>query len=447
MTTDISATCLTLTSPADILAAVPYLVGFHPADSLIVVGLAQSRAKVAARWNVPMPPGTLAPLTALFQREEVSQVVVVGYGPGEAVTPAVDEATAIAAGAGVEVAEALRAHDGRYWSYVCDSATCCPPEGTPYDPRSSRVAAEATVRGLVALPDRQTLQRTIAPITGPVRLAMRRATAEAIHTLRTALATTSGGAASVSGGAVSPVAGAYGVEAGAVSDVADSGSGSGVPRVSGGAVSAGVCGVEARAVSVVSASDEFAGVFVAEGLARVRAALARAAAGDRLDDAEAARLGLDLAVIRIRDEAWTLMDDSHIALWKDLTRRLEPAFIPPVASLLAMAGWRAGDSILATIALERALAIDPHYSMANLLMHALQHLLPPAVLDGRMPAPDELDAAMGEPKASWLQPLLALAEHHPEPDALHAGDLGPSAFPSDTRPGPGDPDLADERTA
>ncbi|TXK39285.1 DUF4192 domain-containing protein [Nonomuraea sp. C10] len=435
MTTDISATCLTLTSPADILAAVPYLVGFHPADSLIVVGLAQSRAKVAARWNVPMPPGTLAPLTALFQREEVSQVVVVGYGPGEAVTPAVDEATAIAAGAGVEVAEALRAHDGRYWSYVCDSATCCPPEGTPYDPRSSRVAAEATVRGLVALPDRQTLQRTIAPATGPVRLAMRRATADAIHTLRTALTTTSGGAVSavhpVSDGAVSAEAGAYGVEAGAVSDVAVPESASGVPRVSGGAV---------------SASDEFAGVFVAEGLARVRAALARAAAGDRLDDAEAARLGLALAVIRVRDEAWTLMDDSHIALWKDLTRRLEPAFIPPVASLLAMAGWRAGDSILATIALERALAIDPHYSMANLLMHALQHLLPPAVLDGRMPAPDELDAAMGEPRASWLQPLLALIEHHPEPDALHAGDLGPSAFPSDTGSGPGAPDLADEKT-
>ncbi|MEV4836522.1 DUF4192 domain-containing protein [Nonomuraea sp. NPDC049486] len=450
MTTDISATCLTLTSPADILAAVPYLVGFHPADSLIVVGLAQSRAKVAARWNVPMPPGTLAPLTALFQREEVSQVVVVGYGPGEAVTPAVDEATAIAAGAGVEVAEALRAHDGRYWSYVCDSATCCPPEGTPYDPRSSRVAAEATVRGLVALPDRQTLQRTIAPATGPVRLAMRRATADAIHTLRTALTTTSGGAVSavhsVSGGAVSPMAGACGVGAGAVSDVAVPESATGVPSVSGGAVAAGACGVEARAVSVVSASDEFAGVFVAEGLARVRAALARSAAGDRLDDAEAARLGLALAVIRVRDEAWTLMDDSHIGLWKDLTRRLEPAFIPPAASLLAMAGWRAGDSTLATIALERALAIDPHYSMANLLMHALQHLLPPAVLDGRMPAPDELDAAMGEPKASWLQPLLALIEHHPEPDALQAGDLGPSAFPSDTWPSTGTPDLADEKT-
>ncbi|MFG1942513.1 DUF4192 domain-containing protein [Nonomuraea sp. NPDC048826] len=355
MTTDISASCLTLTSPADILAAVPYLVGFHPSDSLIVVGLTGSQAKVAARWDVPMPPGTLAPLVPLFEREAVTQVVIVGYGPGEAVTPAVDEATAMASRASVEVAEALRAHDGRYWSYVCDSGTCCPPDGTPYDPLSSRVAAEATVRGLVALPDRQALQRTIAPLTGPVRLAMRRATAEAVHDLRTALA-----------GASDP--------------------------------------------------DAFAGAFVTRGLARVRAVLTRAATGDRLDDAEAAQLGLDLSVIRIRDEAWTLMDDSHIALWKDLTRRLEPAFVPPVASLLAMASWRAGDSILATIALERALALDPHYSMGNLLMHALQHLLPPAVLKDRMPSPDELDAAMGKPQSSWLTPLRPLIDHDLDPN-------------------------------
>lgn len=378
MTTDISAACLTLTSPADILAAVPYLVGFHPADSLIVVGLAHSQAKVAARWNVPMPPGTLAPLTRLFEREQITQAVIVGYGPGEAVTPAVDEATATAAAAGVEVAEALRAHDGRYWSYVCDSATCCPPDGTPYDPLSSRVAAEATVRGLVALPDRQTLQRTVAPITGPPRQSMSRATAEAIAAFRTA--------------------------AGALAAVS--------PADEPAAASSGIGGFAGQ-----PAADEFAGEFVAQGLARVRAAMARAAEGDRLDDAEAARLGLDLMVIRIRDEAWTMMDDSHIPLWKDLTRRLEPAFVPPAASLLAMAAWRAGDSILATIALERALTIDPHYSMANLLMHALQHLLPPAVLDGRMPAPDELDAAMGPPRASWLLPLLTAIEHTPDPPA------------------------------
>jgi len=346
MTTNTSEPSLTLTSPADILAAIPYLVGFHPVDSLIVIGLAGGQAKVAARWGLPFPPGTLAPLTALFDREEVAQVVLVGYGPGERVTPAVDEARAVAARAGVEVGEALRADGGRFWSYVCDSARCCPPEGTPYDSSGSRIAAEATVRGLVALPDRQALERTIAPVTGPVRTAMRQATAAAVHEF--------------------------------------------------------LAGLEAAADP-----DAFARRFVAQGLARVRSALS---AGDRLDDAEAARLGLDLAVIRVRDEAWTRLTPCHTDLWKDLTRRLEPAFVPPAASLLAMAAWRSGDSVLAGIALERTLAIDPGYSMANLLRHALAHLISPSAVKGRLPTPAELDTAMGEPHVGWLASLLALSD-------------------------------------
>ncbi|MER6948787.1 DUF4192 domain-containing protein [Nonomuraea sp. NPDC000554] len=344
-----SEPCLTLSSPADVLAAVPYLVGFHPDDSLIVIGLAEGEARVATRWNLPLPPGALAPLAPLFDREGITQAVVVGYGPGERVTPAVDEARLLAARAEVEVEEALRAHEGRYWSYVCGLARCCPPEGTPYDVATSHVAAEATVRGLVALPDRQTLERTIAPASGPVRLAMRRATAEAVADIRATLA--------------------------AAPD-----------------------------------TDAFATDFVTDGLARVRTALASHASGGRLDDGEAAKLGLDLAIIRIRDEAWTLTDESHVPFWKDLTRRLEPRFIPPVASLLAMASWRGGDSILATIALDRALTINPGYSMANLLTHALHHLLSPRILRGRLPTPAELDTAMGPPHAAWLLPLVALLD-------------------------------------
>ncbi|MGN9845555.1 DUF4192 domain-containing protein [Nonomuraea sp. H19] len=349
MTTNTSESCLTLTSPADILSAVPYLVGFHPNSSLIVIGLDGGQAKMVVRWGLPLPPGSLAPLAPLFDREGVTQAVVIGYGPGELVTPAVDEARLVAAEAGVRVSEALRAHEGRYWSYVCDLPMCCPADGTPYDPSSSQIAAEATVRGMVALPDREALEGTIAPVTGPVRMAMRRATADAIAETRARLA--------------------------AATDL-----------------------------------DAFAAQFVAEGLARIRSALTTQTEGGRLSDAEAARLGLDLTIIRVRDEGWTLMHESHVSLWKDLTRRLEPRFTPPAAALLAMAAWRAGDSVQATIALERALSIDPGYSMANLLMHALQNLLSPAIMRGRLPTPAELDAAMGAAHSGWLLPLVNLLD-------------------------------------
>ncbi|MEO3873000.1 DUF4192 family protein [Nonomuraea sp. B12E4] len=341
--------CLTLTSPTDILSAVPYLVGFHPAESLIVIGLDRGQAKVVARWNLPLPPGTLTPMSLLFEREGVTEIVIVGYGPGEIVTPAVDEARYLAAKTSVHVGEALRAHEARYWSYVCDVATCCPAEGTPYDPTTSMIAAEATLRGLVALPDRETLERTIAPLAGPVRMAMRRATTEAITEFRTDLT---------------------------------------------------------KATSL----DAFAAHFIADGLARIHSALKTHAEGGRLDDIEAAKLGLALTVTRVRDEAWTLMQDSHVLLWKDLTRRLQPCFTPPAASLLAMASWRAGNSVQATIAVERALTIDPGYSMANLLMHALQNLLSPNIIRGRLPTPAELDTAMGTPHAAWLLPLINLLD-------------------------------------
>lgn len=335
----------------------PYLVGFHPTASLIVIGLARSQAKLVARWALPFPPGTLDAMSPLFDRESITEIVVVGYGRGELVTPAVDEARDLAAKEGVRVGEALRAHEGRYWSYVCDLATCCPADGTPYDLSSSQIAAEATVRGLVALPNREALERTLAPVTGPVRMAMRQATAEAIAAFQTRIMATT--------------------------DL-----------------------------------DAFAAQFVSEGLARVRSAMDTHAAGGRLDDAEAARLGLDLTIMRVRDEAWTVMDESHASLWKDLTRRLEPRFTPPVASLLAMASWRAGNSVQATIALERALTSDPAYSMANLLMHALQNLLSPAILRDRLPTPAELDTAMGPATSAWLLPLINLFDEEGPPPTL-----------------------------
>src|SRR5689334_13452027 len=123
---------LVLSSPADILAAVPYLVGFHPADSLVVTGVAGPEVRLTTRWDLPVAAGDLDRLVALLRRESVTAAFVVGYGAGALVTPAVDTATRLLHAGGIRVAESLRAEGGRYWSYSCGSASCCPPEGTPY---------------------------------------------------------------------------------------------------------------------------------------------------------------------------------------------------------------------------------------------------------------------------------------------------------------------------
>ncbi|WP_433241942.1 DUF4192 domain-containing protein [Streptosporangium sp. CA-135522] len=368
MTTDIPALPasrprLLLGSTEDILGAVPYLVGFHPADSLIVVGLkggpTGGQLHLTIRWDLPLVGPRLGRIVALLRKEGIGQVIVIGYGPGPLVTPAVDMAVGLLRQGGVTLVDALRVEGGRYWSYLCSRAGCCPTDGTPYERQANAVAAEATVHGLVALPDRETLERSLDPVSGAARLAMRRATARVTDELRGRLA---------------------GCE-----DV-----------------------------------ETLAAEFVADGMARVRAAIGTYASGGRLDDERAARLGLDLAVTRIRDEAWALVTDDthdvHRRLWQDLTRRLEPRFVPAAASLLGVAAWYDGDSALAGIALTRARDVDPDYSMANLLMHALHHLLPPHALRDRMPSPEELDREMGSPRLTWLLPVIALLEEPELPE-------------------------------
>jgi hypothetical protein len=89
-----------------------------------------------------------------------------------------------------------------------------------------------------------------------------------------------------------------------------------------------------------------------------------------------------LLSIPVRDLAWQAITapQPHLDLWRDVTRRCDPELVAAPASLLGFTAWRAGDGALAGLALERALAEDPSYSMARLLLDALQRGIPPSVV-------------------------------------------------------------------
>ena len=58
---------LTVRSPADLITAVPYLIGFHPTDSVVVVAMRGRRIVFAARADLPEPgdrPGDAAGATS-----------------------------------------------------------------------------------------------------------------------------------------------------------------------------------------------------------------------------------------------------------------------------------------------------------------------------------------------------------------------------------------------
>ncbi|AXH89824.1 DUF4192 domain-containing protein [Micromonospora aurantiaca (nom. illeg.)] len=373
---------LSVRSPADMVAAVPYLLGFHPADSVVVVAVRGRRVVFAARGDLPAPgadPGPAARhLAQVVARQDADAATVVGYGPAARVTGVVDAIGDALTAAGLVVLDALRVTEGRWFSYLCVEPSCCPPEGTPYDPAASQVSAAAVFAGQVALPDRAALAAQVSPLDGPVRLAMRRATGRA--RLRLAALTgrpstpwagsPAGGlpADSSRAGAEPPVpADGAGPEGESSVPVGGPGSGGKSQVPAGGAGSGG----EPRAVRTA-------------GTAAVRAAFRRQRRGERLDDDEMAWLTVLLTHVAVRDHAWSRTDgrDEDISLWTDVLRRAEPDLIAAPGCLLAFAAWRSGHGALAAVALERVLSAHPGYSLAVLLDEALRRGVAPSALDG-----------------------------------------------------------------
>ncbi len=86
---------------------------------------------------------------------------------------------------------------------------------------------------------------------------------------------------------------------------------------------------------------------------------------------------------------------AHRRLWIDVVRHAGEAYVPAPASLLAFIAWQTGEGALANIAIERALAADPDYSMAHLIGQAVSAGLPPSA--ARLPmTPEEVEASYAE---------------------------------------------------
>ena len=361
-------------TPDAVLAVVPHLLGFYPSLSLVVLGLGeQGRVMVTFRYDLPEPSdGELASDIAhhaeyVLTREHLAAAMLIGYGPENLVLPVLAQTAAQIGNHGIHLQEALRAEAGRYWSLLCDDASCCPPGGRSYDPGSHPAAAAMTDAGLAAHPDREALARTIRRPAGTAD-AIARATEQA----RLRLAT--------------------------LADVGEA-AGDSDPRL--------------RVTRV--------------GRSQVQQAIREYRAGGRIDSVpHLAWLAVLLSDIRVRDDAWARMTpehrDEHCRLWTDVLRAAATDFAPAPASLLAFTAWQAGNGALAAIAVDRALTADPGYSMAHLLAGAIEAALPPAA--ARMPmTPAAVAASYGVPAAGGRQEVRSrrVPRQRPSRSARRAG--------------------------
>ncbi|OWV09594.1 hypothetical protein B5D80_09410 [Micromonospora wenchangensis] len=188
---------LTVRSSSDLATAVPYLLGFHPDDgSAVVIAMREHRIVFAARGDLPATDAAAqefldhaAHLAAVIHRQHhITDTVIIGYGPVDRIDPALRLYDEAFTASGITVRHLLCVTGTRITSLTCGDPTCCPPEGTPFDPTTSLVAVQATAAGQVALPNRAALAARITPVTGTARDAMHLATVEAAPRLITLLA-------------------------------------------------------------------------------------------------------------------------------------------------------------------------------------------------------------------------------------------------------------------
>jgi Domain of unknown function (DUF4192) len=374
-----------LGSAEALLAVVPNLLGFHPSQSLVVLGVSGPRDRVSLTFRYDLPGPDDDDLTSdiaghaseVLTREAISAVVIVGYGAAGPVERAVAALAAALEDCGVEVGAMLRAESGRYWSLSCPDPDCCPPEGTPFDPCSHPAARLLAEAGLDVLPDRAALARTLQPPPGTAK-ATRQATGRALRRLGR-------------------------VVTAAERDGRDS----------------------ARAVAEA-------------GIAAVREAIGEYRSGAAIGDrGRLAFLAVAVSNLRVRDDAWARMDPAHaqdhLRLWTDLVTGAAPEFVPAPAALLAFTAWQAGEGALANVAAERALAADPAYTMALLVTEAVQAGLPPA--SARPPlTPDEVadsyaPGAPAQPRGRGPGSTGRRGDKLSEPFAEFGADDGEGARP------------------
>src|SRR5688572_13375412 len=82
---------VTLHSREDLLAITPYQLGFHPVDSIVVLGFAVRKLKVVARCDAATPARAAVRSFCLALRRSrgVNQAAVFGYGPAGIADPTI----------------------------------------------------------------------------------------------------------------------------------------------------------------------------------------------------------------------------------------------------------------------------------------------------------------------------------------------------------------------
>ncbi|MSY99583.1 MAG: DUF4192 family protein, partial [Actinobacteria bacterium] len=142
----------TLTSPHDLLTAVPFLVGYQPEDSLVLIGLKDDLVGMAMRIDFPedFDCDQIDNLVSHLEKDCAESALLVAYLPKhisecESLIETIKDALLLR---NINLREAIVVREGRWRSSICTDSECCPIEGSPLPILSdSKIAAEQVALG------------------------------------------------------------------------------------------------------------------------------------------------------------------------------------------------------------------------------------------------------------------------------------------------------------
>jgi hypothetical protein len=301
----------------DLINTLPTLFGFTPEDSLVAIGTYGPRRRMGFRLRMDMP-------AQVHVGRAAGQVVthLTNQGAHGAIIIAVTHQVDVAARLVTQIEQRLGViqpvvgvwADGKRYWTTLEDGD---PAGLPYETSEHHLAVvQAIAGGQEILPNRAALAAKLDPVSGPRRVWLNHGAETVAEQIAAALSTR-------------------------------------------------------HDVSV----EEVAMTDLAPGL---EAAVARRA----LTDEQALRLAVWATAIPVRDALWALITPENardmVALWSHVVRCAPPWMSPASLSLAGFASWLSGDGALALIAAERALAIDPDYTLAGLLLRLLDAGIPPS---------------------------------------------------------------------
>ncbi|OLZ63533.1 hypothetical protein AV521_38895 [Streptomyces sp. IMTB 2501] len=393
-------TQITLRTPAELADALPYLLGYRPEDSMVLVALhdreGRGRFGGRARLGIPAHEEDWEAAARQLAHGLVTGSERRGARPEQMVAYVCQEPSSGESGHDVKrrlarlahllriqcgdldvpVVEALCISDGRFWSYCCPIEGCCPEGGTPMGlPGTSVLAAAATYAGLQVRGTLKELRSRLQPWETTAALEQEVALDAAGMTL--------------------------------------------VPRmldeVSRTEVAEETLGLAERIIHRFAAAAPVPGTHPAD--LRDDTLLAH-------DEAATVILGLQDRTTRDRAASWMEGDEAGPALrlWRALARRCVGPYGEHAAAPLTLAGWVAwstGDELEAREALAMALGADPDYLFARLLHQACNEGIDPEAIrrclrahrTDRAGLPQEETGAQRHTEEQTARPVL------PEPES------------------------------